>query len=367
MQPLIRRNRLPTGLGMGANGYQRGLGPSGGAAPGPPLSQWNPKPWKPRTQPQTNPTPRVPTVTPRAPVARVPTGLGMGANGYQDGLGPGGPAPRVPAVAPHPPARVPPGHGMGPDRYQDGLGPGSETPPAPTLPPDPAPTLPPDQGSGLASPSVSERVRALVSSESPLMRLAKTQGLQAANQRGLLNSSMAIQASQDAMLRQAVPIASQEANLDFNERLNLSRQQFERERQNVRIAAEQRIAAMNLRGSFQQSAMSLAESIEGRYMQAINAVNQNTNLPAEQRQQMLDLAARLRDSSYRLMQQIYGIELRWSTPSTRPTRPVGRVPPGRDPATVGGRPQPPVGLGIPGLGGFSGLGILGRNPVRVGP
>ena len=251
------------------------------------------------------------------------------------------------------------------------------------------PTLPPDQGSGLASPSVSERVRALVSSESPLMRLAKTQGLQAANQRGLLNSSMAIQASQDAMLRQAVPIASQEANLDFNERLNLSRQQFERERQNERIAAderlnlsrqqfeserqneriaaEQRIAAMNLRGRFQQSAMSLAESIEGRYMQVINAVNQNTNLPAEQRQQMMDMAARLRDSSYRLMQQIYGIELRWSTPSTRPTPPVGRVPPGRDPTTVGGRPQPPVGLGIPGLGGFSGLGMLGRNPVRVGP
>ena len=207
------------------------------------------------------------------------------------------------------------------------------------------------------------------------MRLAKTQGLQAANQRGLLNSSMAIQASQDAMLRQAVPIASQEANLDFNERLNLSRQQFERERQNVRIAAEQRIAAMNLRGSFQQSAMSLAESIEGRYMQSIHVINQNTNLPAEQRQHMLDLAARLRDSSYRLMQQIYGIELRWSTPSTRQPGPVGRVPPGRDPATVGGqpqppvggRPQPPVGLGIPGLGSFSGGGIPGRFPVRVGP
>ena len=46
---------------------------------------------------------------------------------------------------------------------------------------------------------------------SPLMQRARTQGMQFANQRGLLNSSLAAQAAQTAMLDAAVPIAQQDA------------------------------------------------------------------------------------------------------------------------------------------------------------
>ena len=46
---------------------------------------------------------------------------------------------------------------------------------------------------------------------SPLMQRARTQGMQFANQRGLLNSSLAAQAAQTAMLDSAVPLAQQDA------------------------------------------------------------------------------------------------------------------------------------------------------------
>ena len=48
---------------------------------------------------------------------------------------------------------------------------------------------------------------------SPLMQQAKTQGLQFANDRGLLNSSMAQSAAQDSMYKAALPIAAADASM----------------------------------------------------------------------------------------------------------------------------------------------------------
>ena len=45
--------------------------------------------------------------------------------------------------------------------------------------------------------------------------MARTEGLKAANRRGLMNSSMAIDASQDAILKNVLPIASQDAAQAF--------------------------------------------------------------------------------------------------------------------------------------------------------
>ncbi len=59
--------------------------------------------------------------------------------------------------------------------------------------------------------SVSGRLKGLLATDNPLMQQARTTGLQQANRRGLLNSSMAVGAAQAEMLRTAVPIASQEA------------------------------------------------------------------------------------------------------------------------------------------------------------
>ena len=55
------------------------------------------------------------------------------------------------------------------------------------------------------------QLKGILESGSPLMTQAKAQGLQTANQRGLLNSSIAAGAAQGAMIERATPLATQDA------------------------------------------------------------------------------------------------------------------------------------------------------------
>lgn len=59
--------------------------------------------------------------------------------------------------------------------------------------------------------TVQGQVSSLMSASNPLLKKAQTKAVQAANQRGLLNSSMATQAGTEAMLSAALPIAQQDA------------------------------------------------------------------------------------------------------------------------------------------------------------
>lgn len=62
--------------------------------------------------------------------------------------------------------------------------------------------------------SVADKVADYTSKDSELMKMARTEGKKVANRRGLGNSSIATGAMMDAMLKQAVPIASQDAAQD---------------------------------------------------------------------------------------------------------------------------------------------------------
>jgi len=65
------------------------------------------------------------------------------------------------------------------------------------------------------------RLDKMLASDSPLMERARTQGLQLANQRGLLNSSMAAGSAQGAMIDRAQPFALQDSsNLIRNQQFN---------------------------------------------------------------------------------------------------------------------------------------------------
>lgn len=66
-------------------------------------------------------------------------------------------------------------------------------------------------GSNRRNDSVMERVNEITAQDSPLMQQAMTAGMKFGNSRGLLNSSMAGQAAQEAALNVALPIASQDA------------------------------------------------------------------------------------------------------------------------------------------------------------
>lgn len=61
------------------------------------------------------------------------------------------------------------------------------------------------------------RLDEMLKSDSSLMKRAATQGTQVANSRGLLNSSMAAEASQGAMIDRASPLALQDSNNMYRE------------------------------------------------------------------------------------------------------------------------------------------------------
>lgn len=119
----------------------------------------------------------------------------------------------------------------------------SQTPPKPMNVSAPMP----DNGRGLGArpeeagyrgTDVSKIAAEMMNNDSPLMRRAETQGMQYANKRGMLNSSMAAGASTTAALDQIVPMASQESSQrharrlsyqEFEQAKDLSDQAFEHE------------------------------------------------------------------------------------------------------------------------------------------
>jgi len=63
------------------------------------------------------------------------------------------------------------------------------------------------------SKGVAGRVNSLVTSGSPLLETAQTRAAQASNNRGILNSSLGVQAGQQAVIETATPIANADASL----------------------------------------------------------------------------------------------------------------------------------------------------------
>lgn len=157
-----------------------------------------------------------------------------------------------------------------------------------------APTTEPQQPP--ATPSitpVSDRITDLLKTDSPYMQQAETQAKQQANRRGLLNSSIAVQAGQAARINAAFPIASQDAGIEL----------------------ENRIASMNLAAAERQQVGALTAAFESSYSNTLASIMSNPEIPAEERQRYMDHAARIRDSNLNLLEQFYGINLQWSTPS----------------------------------------------------
>jgi hypothetical protein len=63
---------------------------------------------------------------------------------------------------------------------------------------------------------ISTQVNKVIAEDSPLMQQAAAKASQAANSRGLLNSSMAVQAGQAAVMDRALPIAQYDAGANTN-------------------------------------------------------------------------------------------------------------------------------------------------------
>lgn len=242
----------------------------------------------------------------------------------------------------------------------------------------PMPSIAPAQ----VNDSMADKVAELTSTDSKLNQMARTEGLKAANRRGLLNSSMAVDAAQDAVLRNVLPIASQDAAQDFarnqdarafeysmagqndaqafqRDQANLDRElqiriqsnalnaadaqqirdiasregmaaadrAFQQAMQNADRALQEKLASWNLASSDRNAAASFITNTQSLYESQIRAIMANTALDAKQRTEQLASAKALHDKQMSLVEQLYNVDLDWtsspvlpgSTPAPTPT------------------------------------------------
>lgn len=170
----------------------------------------------------------------------------------------------------------------------------------------PTPTTPTGSTSGFSAAlsqipeakSTAQLLNDYTSQDSQLMRLSATQGLQAANRRGLLNSSMAVGAAQDSMVKNAVPIASQDAQLQADARQKA-----------LDRATSLTTKDMELRESARTAASNMLVNMEQIYANQFNSIMANDKLSKGTREEMIASARRLRSQQRDFVQQMYDIDL----------------------------------------------------------
>ncbi len=143
--------------------------------------------------------------------------------------------------------------------------------------------------------SVADRVNILTKQNSPLMQAAATAGLQSANARGLGNSSMAAQASQQAVINAATGIAGNDATLasqesQFARELKQRESQFGRE-----LTSRERT---NLANQIAQ--------IESQRLASLPNMYTNPDLPATARSGGLNSINQYANQTIAYMQSLYG-------------------------------------------------------------
>lgn len=279
---------------------------------------------------------------------------------YSQPRDPGAPLPTLPTVTGLPPVNtVPPGGGRPPVQLPLPRNPGGGD--EASAPPRP-----------YKDASVQTQLNGVLSAGSPLMTQARTAAAQAANARGLRNSSIATGAGEEAALRVALAIASQDASQLHAE--NLSDQNFintsalqntalasqerlqgssiasqerlsaaaitanaalqgldaaSRERINATdVIARQRLqdtlAAINVPASDRNNAQSALLTAQTNYANTIQSINGNAQMPSDVRAQQMENAANFLRASQNVIEQIYSIRIEWPTPGVvAPVVPAG--------------------------------------------
>ena len=162
--------------------------------------------------------------------------------------------------------------------------------------------------------SVSHRLEVLTEANTPLMRQARTQGLQAANNRGLLNSSMAVAAAQQAAYNAALPIAGQEASQAAQRGLltQTGMQRLAEIKAEGDSATKLAIGQMQLDAADREKASAMLVNFGNQYATQVAAINGNTEIPAAARAKMIEHLNTVRNSDFALVEQMFGVQLTWS-------------------------------------------------------
>lgn len=190
-----------------------------------------------------------------------------------------------------------------------------------------------DGGSDAGSTSVQDRLDAILASDSPLMQRARTTGLQTANRRGLLNSSIAAEAAQNAMIDAALPIASQDADIS-NQQLMQQRdielqQWLQQSDADLRKALQQgdlanqrwiaeldattrrQIADLQVATADREKIGAMIAAAQQNYTSQYEAILNNPNIPAEQRGQHMTHIANVMRAAISFIEQSFGVDLTW--------------------------------------------------------
>jgi len=91
------------------------------------------------------------------------------------------------------------------------------------------------------------------------------------------------------------------------------------------VDARERVSSMQIAAGEREAASTMAVNIEGSYASMVATIMNNPDIPAASRQEFLDHAARVRDSNYGLLEQMWNVELEWTTPDTG-TSPIPGAP-----------------------------------------
>lgn len=173
--------------------------------------------------------------------------------------------------------------------------------------------------------SVSGKLTALTASSSPYIAQARKAGLQGANRRGLLNSSMAQGAAEGAAISAALPIASQDASQTAQKNLAYQQGGYDMDRQRLVTASSDRNAAL-----------SAAIQANQTYNAAFTDLANNKDIPAATRDAYIKHLQDTRGTGLDMIQQIYGINLDWGQAGTPGAGAYGVVPTDKNGVRGGG-------------------------------
>ena len=83
--------------------------------------------------------------------------------------------------------------------------------------------------------------------------------------------------------------------------------------QQAQNASAEKIASWNVSQNDKQAAITATQQIDATYANTVASITGNTSLPAATRDAYLKNAATVRDSAYKMIEQIYSVDLTWAT------------------------------------------------------
>ncbi|MEK9755215.1 MAG: hypothetical protein VW338_18645 [Rhodospirillaceae bacterium] len=137
--------------------------------------------------------------------------------------------------------------------------------------------------------SVSKQITGLLSKDNPLFQQAGTNAKKAANRRGLANSTMAVQAGQEALINAALPIASQDAQQIAQK--NLQRQGFGEQVGVIGAQGEQQRLNIGAQGTEDRANIG-AQGEQQRLNIGAQGTEDRANIGAQGEQERLNIGSR---------------------------------------------------------------------------